>query len=626
MGTSDLENRWTHTRWSCNVVGFKSKNRSPSSKPWRHMLNHTHSSAPQLASNVALNAHLNRLWSAVVSKGTQTAYSTGMTCYIKFLLTFGLFQTMFYHRLPPVNEVYLQYFIAHCYGVLQLKHVTVKTYLAGVRFFYLQRGIITIFDHRGSGALNRLQSIMRGYKKLQAPTSRKGLPITYTVLARIVCTLHAGVLGPLNDLVMECMCLTAFFRFLRCGEITCTARFDPSANICLSDIKFDFAKRKCTILLKASKTDPFQVGVPIILFSNSSLCPFSSLRKLFHTRTLQRLRRLESSGDQKYKHLFKSTHPYLCKLGEFGVTFFERKLSLISNEFWKSCFQSFIVLDKKIKPESFSSFLTEPIFYNPNIKINRKSFFLKYWFEKGVSQIIDLVKANKEFLSYEEFNDMYGICSYYLEFYGVVSSVKQYLGALNLVPTDSVEDQRCVVKTICSSKSGSKHIYFSLVSTEVKTKGQEKLELRFENLNWNNIYNKIFSTTQDVKLRWFQYKITHRILTTNTFLYLLTYPQNDLCSFCHNEKETITHLFWECDIIKQFWDEVSLWIDQCFHVYNMTFCAELILFGVQENIKTDKVMVIGYFNCATTTVLTRSYLIYQLQVNHLITFIFNTIS
>ncbi|XP_071082515.1 uncharacterized protein [Haliotis cracherodii] len=242
---------------------------------------------PQLASNVALNAHLNRLWSAVVSKGTQTAYSTGMTCYIKFLLTCGLFQTMFYHRLPPVNEVYLQYFIAHCYGVLQLKHVTVKTYLAGLRFFYLQRGITTIFDHRGSGALNRLQSIMRGYKKLQAPTPRKRLPITYTVLARIMCTLRAGVLGLLNDLVMECMCLTAFFGFLRCGEITCGARFDPSANICLSDIKFDFAKRKCTILLKASKTDPFRVGVPIILFSNSRLCPFSSLRKLFYTRTLQ---------------------------------------------------------------------------------------------------------------------------------------------------------------------------------------------------------------------------------------------------------------------------------------------------------------------------------------------------
>ncbi|XP_048243054.1 uncharacterized protein LOC125375983 [Haliotis rufescens] len=169
----------------------------------------------------------------------------------------------------------------------QLKNVTVKTYLAGVRFFYLQRGITTIFDYRGSGALNRLQSIMRGYKKLQAPTPRKQLPITFTVLARIVCTLRAGVLGPLNDLVMECMCLTAFFGFLRCGEITCAARFDPSANICLSDIKFDFAKRKCTILLKASKTDPFRVGVPIILFSNSRLCPFSSLRKLFYTRTLQ---------------------------------------------------------------------------------------------------------------------------------------------------------------------------------------------------------------------------------------------------------------------------------------------------------------------------------------------------
>ncbi|XP_071081268.1 uncharacterized protein [Haliotis cracherodii] len=196
----------------------------------------------QLASNVALNAHLNRLWSAVNSKGTEAAYLTGMNCYVNFLLTFRLFQTLFHHRLLLVNEVYLQYFIAHCYSMLQLKHITVKTYLAGVIFFYLQRGITTIFDYRGSGALNRLQSIMRGDKKLQAPTPRKRLPNTYTVLLRIVCTLHAGVLGPLNDLEIECMYLTAFFGFLRCREIMCAAWFDPSTNICLSDIKFDYVK------------------------------------------------------------------------------------------------------------------------------------------------------------------------------------------------------------------------------------------------------------------------------------------------------------------------------------------------------------------------------------------------
>lgn len=115
-----------------------------------------------------------------------------------------------------------------------------------------------------------------------------------------------------------------------------------------------------------------------------------------------------------------------------------------------------------------------------------------------------------------------------------------------------------MVNTICSSKPGT---FFSLFSTKLKTKGREKIELQFKNLNRNNISNKIFNITQDVKLRWFQYKITHRNLTTNSFLYILNYVQNDPCPFCHNEKETSTHLFWDCGAMKQFREEVSVWIE-----------------------------------------------------------------
>ena len=40
-------------------------------------------------------------------------------------------------------------------------------------------------------------------------------------------------------------------------------------------------------------------------------------------------------------------------------------------------------------------------------------------------------------------------------------------------------------------------------------------------LNWQTIYLKPFVTTQEIKLRWFQYRISHRILTTNSFAYKL---------------------------------------------------------------------------------------------------------
>ncbi|XP_071116832.1 uncharacterized protein [Haliotis cracherodii] len=241
----------------------------------------------QFTSDVDLNRHLDTLWSAAISRQTRTAYSTGFQCYLKFMLKFSLFNTLGASSgLPPVNDAYLQYFLAHCFGFLKLSHDTVKTYLAGIRFTYLQAGIRTLFDDVSTGALNRLQTLLRGYKRAHTPERRKRLPITYHVLRNIIKRLRDGVFGPSNDLVMECMYLTAFLGFLRCGELTCSANFDPSRNITMSDISFVHHKRSCVITLKVSKTDPFRLGVSIDLFATDTMtCPYSALSKLYSIRT-----------------------------------------------------------------------------------------------------------------------------------------------------------------------------------------------------------------------------------------------------------------------------------------------------------------------------------------------------
>lgn len=241
----------------------------------------------QLASDVALNKHLQDLWSAAIGHKTRTTYTTGFQTYVGFLLKFILFTGPANDpkTLPMVNETLLEYFIAHCFGTLKLAHSTIKNYLAGIRFTYLQAGIHTVFDHINLGSLNRLQTLLRGYKRLQAPTKRNRLPITYNILCIIVQCLRSGILGPFNDMVMETMCVVAFFGFLRCGEFTCTGIFDPSINLCMSDIVFDEFRQRCCLTLKTSKTDPFRQGVTIPLFVTSKqVCPVSCLKRYIHVR------------------------------------------------------------------------------------------------------------------------------------------------------------------------------------------------------------------------------------------------------------------------------------------------------------------------------------------------------
>ena len=67
-----------------------------------------------------------------------------------------------------------------------------------------------------------------------------------------------------------------------------------------------------------------------------------------------------------------------------------------------------------------------------------------------------------------------------------------------------------------------------------------------QDIDWAEIYHIPFKVTQDTKLQWLQYRISHRILTTNKFLAKIKLVNSSLCTFCNFEDETIEHLFWNC--------------------------------------------------------------------------------
>ena len=62
--------------------------------------------------------------------------------------------------------------------------------------------------------------------------------------------------------------------------------------------------------------------------------------------------------------------------------------------------------------------------------------------------------------------------------------------------------------------------------------------------------------TNDVKVQWFQYRITHRILGTNSLLNKMKITNDPLCSLCTQSDETLEHLFWGCQISKTIIDKM----------------------------------------------------------------------
>ena len=124
--------------------------------------------------------------------------------------------------------------------------------------------------------------------------------------------------------------------------------------------------------------------------------------------------------------------------------------------------------------------------------------------------------------------------------------------------------------------------------SNIQPAGVKRWNNFFNNLNWKNIFLKSFRTTIDCQLKWFQYRILHRILPTRRYLFLCNIIDSPQCSFCDREEETIHHLLWQCQVVTVFWRNLKTeLVTACPHMNNFDFSEELVIFGVKENVQTD---------------------------------------
>ena len=148
-------------------------------------------------------------------------------------------------------------------------------------------------------------------------------------------------------------------------------------------------------------------------------------------------------------------------------------------------------------------------------------------------------------------------------------------------------------RSLLSSEAFCKVAYKSFLtqSTSIPCKSQEKWladcnSCDFDMIDWGKSYTLAFLYTNESKLRVFQFKFLHRKLATNCFLLKTGIKSNDQCSFCKESSETLLHLFWECPLVKSFWNEIGNWMknSSCFLNEEFSF---LSCIGLNERYTTN---------------------------------------
>lgn len=100
------------------------------------------------------------------------------------------------------------------------------------------------------------------------------------------------------------------------------------------------------------------------------------------------------------------------------------------------------------------------------------------------------------------------------------------------------------------------------------------------------------------KVQYLQFRLLHRIIGVNSYLFRLKVKDSPLCSFCNEEEETIEHLFWNCPISNSFWFDC---ISNCLKE-PIDLNAEVVLFGLPNIVDSPVNFFLLYvkyfiFNC-----------------------------
>jgi hypothetical protein len=175
---------------------------------------------------------------------------------------------------------------------------------------------------------------------------------------------------------------------------------------------------------------------------------------------------------------------------------------------------------------------------------------------------------NGEIMCYEKFCKLYNFQPPFTLYYGLISIIKSL---------DLHYDIEYIVshspfyppflQVVKKSPKGSKDFYYTLINNSWKKpicekKWEKEFNIEESKYWWKTQNNIIFKATNDMQIRWFQYRIMHRILATNTFLCKIGIVESELCTFCNVHQETLSHLFWECPYVSEIWDRIHDWLEE----------------------------------------------------------------
>ncbi len=202
-----------------------------------------------------------------IAKSTKKSYASAQKRYMLFCVTHTI-------TALPTTEQSLCRYVAFL-AMENLSPATIKCYLSAVRHLQVAKG----YGDPHIGSMARLELVLRGVKRVRGKSGqpKPRLPITPDLLGKLREAWLDQPRGKDGSMLWAASAL-CFFGFLRSGEATVPSdtSFEESSHLTFRDIAVDdlASPTMLRVHLKSSKTDPFRVGVDVVVGkTGNALCP-----------------------------------------------------------------------------------------------------------------------------------------------------------------------------------------------------------------------------------------------------------------------------------------------------------------------------------------------------------------
>ena len=198
-----------------------------------------------------------------------------------------------------------------------------------------------------------------------------------------------------------------------------------------------------------------------------------------------------------------------------------------------------------------------------------KDMYLPKWYEKGIMTIGDVTDNSGSLLEIDTLKRHYGIDIINpLHYLRVKQNVKELFKKFRLETSSGVQRPFTPfhIKILFQNKKGAS-MFNSLIKRDVtnnhimREKWKGDLNIKFSDVTWKNIFNCCYKTLCNNTIIWFQTTFLYRILATRSYLYKVNITDTDKCVYC-GEKETILHMFVECNNVRNIWSSIEQNIDK----------------------------------------------------------------